>query len=151
MWVVDKPPQWAGLSDSLLNASASLFHTAWQRCRGHIEPRKKVCFWRTFFLQHHFVKTENNEQTSKNIKGFIVITSNRVSGVAVNNRVDKWGFAGSGHQKGNSHQLKRKDLKVHYVCGQPCLLEIMFISTHLQPVMCFVRNVMPPIFFFLSM
>lgn len=130
MWGGDKPPQWAGLSDSRLDAPSSLFHAAWQRCRGHFKPRatkKKVCFLRTCkstLQKHRRRMCKQAKHIKRNYNHHI---TNRLSGVAVNKKMDKWRFAGSDQQKGNNHQLKRKNKKVHYVCKQLRLLEMMFI------------------------
>lgn len=62
MWAEDKPPQRAGLSDSLLNASASLFHTAWQRSHCGESKKEKKVFEVVFgfFAQKCFKKTIRN-------------------------------------------------------------------------------------------
>lgn len=52
-----------------LDASTSLFHAAWRRCRGHIEKKLKMLF-RNFFVQKH--KTNS-------IEGITVITANRLA------------------------------------------------------------------------
>lgn len=90
MWVEDKPPQWAGLSDSRLHASTSLSsHYTAEVLRSHWTEYKKTTlgFCRAFFFFFFCKETkDNDEQTSKNIKAIIMITTNRLSGAAVNTK-----------------------------------------------------------------